>query len=310
MWPHSQKIYYGIFVKEQVDALVYYYPEINNKVWFIRGYIWKLNYIFSIFQLNWHLLFHKYDLVHIHSALSGIFLLFAPLRKNVIITLHGTEILDPSQYRISKRVIKKANFLICVSAEIENIVKKEHPDATTYILPCAVRDSFFTDNRRKKDAVIRIAFASAKWRSVKNYPLFTEIISKMRSICPQEIQTIELDKKTREEIRNDLNEADLLLLTSFHEGSPQIVKEALCCNTPVVSSKVGTVKEMLDGVENCAVIDGYNAQDYVDAIQQIFSSSFEFPIRSNGRKKMYALKYDEKSVTSQIIQIYKELIAR
>ena len=228
----------------------------------------------------------------------------------MIITLHGTEILDSEQYRISRHVIKKANFLICVSAEIESIVKSEHPKATTYVLPCAVRDSFFIDNRRKKDAIVRIAFASAKWRLVKNYPLFMEIISKMRSICPQEIQTIELDKKTREEIRNDLNEADLLLVTSFHEGSPQIVKEALCCNTPVVSSNVGAVKEMLDGIDNCAVIDGYDSQDYVEAIQKIFLSSPELPIRSNGRKKIYELEYDEKSVTSQIIQIYNDAISR
>jgi len=310
MWPYSGKMHYGIFVKEQVDALAYYYPELDNKLWFIRGYIGKLNYILSIFQLNWHLLFYKYDIIHIHSALSGIFLLFAPLRKNVIITLHGTEILDPSQYRISKHVIKKAKCLICVSDEIERIVKRDNPNVTTFIVPCAVRDNFFVDNRKKADSVIRIAFASAKWREVKNYPLFIEIINRMRSVCSNEIQTIELDKKTREEILACLNEVDLLLMTSFHEGSPQIIKEALCCNTPILSSNVGTVKHMLDGLTNCTVIDGYDPSEYVNAIQRILQSSVPgFPIRSNGREKIYELKYDEKSIVSQIKHIYNKVVS-
>jgi len=309
MWPYSGKKHYGIFVKEQVDALARYYPEVKNKIWFIRGYIGKFNYIFSIFQLNWHLLFHTYDIIHIHSALSGIFLLFAPLRKNVIITLHGTEILDPVQYRVSKHVIKKAKRLICVSEEIERIVKNKCSDAATYTVPCAVRDDFFTDNRKKNDAVIRIAFTSAKWREVKNYPLFMEIVSRMQPSCSCEITTIEMDNKTREEILADLNEADLLLMTSFHEGSPQIIKEAMCCNTPVVSSNVGTVKQMLDGVANCTVIDGYDPVDYVSAIQGILQTSVTgFPLRSDGRKKIYELKYDEKSIVSQIRQIYDDAV--
>jgi len=303
-------MYYGIFVKEQVDALARYYPEVGNKIWFIRGYIGKFNYLFSIFQLNWHLLFHKYDIIHIHSALSGVFLLFAPLRKNVIITLHGTEILDPGQYRVSKHVIKKTKRLICVSEEIERIVKSKSPDVATYTVPCAVRDDFFTDNRKKNDAVIRIAFTSAHWREVKNYPLFMEIISRMRSACSDEIQTVEMDNKTREEILADLNGVDLLIMTSFHEGSPQIIKEAMCCNTPVVSSNVGTVKQMLEGVKNCTVIDGYDPKEYVSAVQRILQSSTTgFPLRSDGRKRIYELKYDEKSIASQIRQVYNDVVS-
>jgi teichuronic acid biosynthesis glycosyltransferase TuaC len=33
-----------------------------------------------------------------------------------------------------------------------------------------------------------------------------------------------------------LNASDVLLVTSHHEGSPTIVKEALACNLPIVSA--------------------------------------------------------------------------
>ena len=52
-----------------------------------------------------------------------------------------------------------------------------------------------------------------------------------------------------------LNAADCLLVTSDHEGSPDIVKEALACNLPVVSVDVGDVAERLAGVTPSRVVD-------------------------------------------------------
>jgi len=48
-----------------------------------------------------------------------------------------------------------------------------------------------------------------------------------------------------------LNAADALLMTSRQEGSPNIVKEALACNRPVVSVDVGDVRERIEGIEGC-----------------------------------------------------------
>jgi glycosyltransferase involved in cell wall biosynthesis len=50
-----------------------------------------------------------------------------------------------------------------------------------------------------------------------------------------------------------LSASDVLLLTSMHEGSPTIVKEALACGLPVVSVDVGDVAERIEGIEGCYV---------------------------------------------------------
>jgi teichuronic acid biosynthesis glycosyltransferase TuaC len=50
-----------------------------------------------------------------------------------------------------------------------------------------------------------------------------------------------------------LNAADAVLLTSISEGSPNIVKEALACNRPVVSVDVGDVADRIGGVAGCYV---------------------------------------------------------
>jgi teichuronic acid biosynthesis glycosyltransferase TuaC len=51
-----------------------------------------------------------------------------------------------------------------------------------------------------------------------------------------------------------LNASDVLLLTSVHEGSPNIVKEGLGCDLPVVSVDVGDVAERIRGVEGCHIV--------------------------------------------------------
>jgi glycosyltransferase involved in cell wall biosynthesis len=51
-----------------------------------------------------------------------------------------------------------------------------------------------------------------------------------------------------------INASDALVLTSLHEGSPMVVKEALACNVPVVSVDVGDVAERIAGIEGCHLV--------------------------------------------------------
>lgn len=56
-----------------------------------------------------------------------------------------------------------------------------------------------------------------------------------------------------EEVPTWLNASNVVLLTSLHEGSPNVIKEALACNVPVVSVDVGDVCERVGGIEGCHI---------------------------------------------------------
>jgi glycosyltransferase involved in cell wall biosynthesis len=56
-----------------------------------------------------------------------------------------------------------------------------------------------------------------------------------------------------EEVPIWLNASDVLLLTSLYEGSPNVIKEALACDVPIVSLDVGDVRERINGVEGCYI---------------------------------------------------------
>lgn len=307
MWPIPEHSYFGVFVEEQVAALQKYYPEIENKVIFINGFVHKYNYILSILKINWHLLFNSYDIIHLHSAYAGLFLLFAKKKKNVIITLHGSDITNAKLYKISKHVIKKAKSLICVSREIETIVKRQVPNTPTHVLPCAVRNDFFLENKAtKSNDRINIAFPASKNNPVKNYIFFEQVIRMLEKEKEINVNIIEIHGKTRSEVCEIFNEIDVLVMTSILEGSPQVIKEAMCCNVPIVSSNVGDVAILLKDVKNCKVIDVFDKQIFADAIIEILNCKKDERL-SNGRERIFALGLDEKSVCENIFNIYKKI---
>src|SRR5262249_370095 len=86
-----------------------------------------------------------------------------------------------------------------------------------------------------------------------------------------------------------MNAADCLLLTSSIEGSPNVVKESLMCDLPVIATQVGDVHELLSGVTPSWVCQSHPA-DLAAALVECLSS----PTRSNGRERFGW-------VTSQVI---------
>lgn len=68
-----------------------------------------------------------------------------------------------------------------------------------------------------------------------------------------EIEVHQLQGVPHKEVPLWLNASDVIVLTSLHEGSPNVVKEALACNLPIVSVDVGDVRERIHGIEGCYI---------------------------------------------------------
>ncbi|HEV8725278.1 MAG TPA: glycosyltransferase [Candidatus Binatia bacterium] len=68
-----------------------------------------------------------------------------------------------------------------------------------------------------------------------------------------------------------LNASDVLLLTSSHEGSPNIVKEALACHVPVVSVDVGDIRERIEAIEGCYLAEATRC-DLASKLALVFNS--------------------------------------
>lgn len=95
--------------------------------------------------------------------------------------------------------------------------------------------------------------------------------------------------------------ADVLLCASRSEGSPNVVKEALACNLPIVSTPVGDVPERLVGVHPSAVVTR-EAGVIGDALVKILLERK----RSNGREHVASLSLD--NIAQRILRIYRSVL--
>lgn len=308
MWPIQEYPYFGIFVKEQVESIKKTHPDIKFNINFIKAYKSKFNYIFSIFQINFHLLRHKYDIIHIHFGLSGLFLLFNPFIKTPIVTtFHGSDLKKTKlSLFISTLVAKRSNYIFYLNKEMKKLLNISSKKMR--LLPCGVNSSIFKPNRiTNNSSQITIIFPASKDRKEKNYPFFLNVINLLKERDNFDIVIIELHNKSRIEVRDILNMADVLVMTSFYEGSPQIIKEALSCNIPIVSSNVGDISFTLQNVKNCAVIDTLNEELFYSAIKNILLLKPD-ERNSNGQYRIEELQLSDDNISKEIVKTYSSLL--
>lgn len=101
------------------------------------------------------------------------------------------------------------------------------------------------------------------------------------------------------------NAADVLLMTSFYEGSPNVIKEAMACNCPVVTTNVGDVSLLLGSVNGCFVTD-FNPENIKDCL--IKAVDFREKNRfTNGVEKLRRLELSSDAIADKLIELYKSL---
>jgi len=145
-----------------------------------------------------------------------------------------------------------------------------------------------------------ILFSGAFQNAVKNAALAQAAVA-----CCPEVELLELNGYSREQIALLMNAVDVALMTSFSEGSPQFIKEALACNCPIVSVPVGDVPEMIGEMEGCFVTT-YEPSDVAEKLRL----ALEFGKRTEGRKRILELKLDSESIARRIVEVYQALLEK
>jgi len=305
MYPVKDYTYYGIHVKEQIDSIVSNH-KMSSTIYFINGRVTKLSYLLSIIKINWLIYKLKVDVIHIHFGLSGLFLLFNPfLTIPVLLTLHGSDVNTKNTFIkfLVRKVISKSNKTIVMNSQMYDDVKRFAK--ALEVIPCGVDLNFFRPILKTANESLVLGFCGNPERSEKNYGLFSDIVKQLNG-KGFNTEAVIFHNLSRAQVVSKLNYVDVLLLTSFNEGSPQIIKEALACNTPVVSVPVGDVPFVLSGVDNCRIASNYQPDKLIKCILEVTAEKSGFE-EDKGRKKLKALNLDHWSVANRIFNCYKEL---
>ena len=294
------KGFFSPFIVEQAQALekagcqVQFYGVVGHG---IIGYLQLLK------DLKLKIKQFQPDIIHAHYGLCGL-LACLQRQRPVVVTFHGSDINQSNVFRYSKLAMHLDKWNIFVS---EANMKKAGLKHKCSLIPCGIdlTDLQLTTRSQareklniKKDNKL-VLFSGAFDNKVKNSPLAFQTIN----LLGESVELKELKGYNREQVTLLMCAADALLMTSFTEGSPQVVKEAMACSCPIVSVDVGDVKERINGVEHCYIAQNHDAQELADLLKKALSA----PKRTNGRDKIIADGLDNVTVSEKIINIYKTI---
>ena len=244
------------------------------------------------------------DVIHAHYGLSG---LLANMQRDVAVvtTYHGSDINDKKVLPFSRLAMRFSAWNIFVSKKTLEIAK---PRNKYSLLPCGI-DMSNIQLASKEEARQRmklegnkkyVLFAGAFDNAVKNSAVAKEAVALLHD---ERIELLELKGYTREEVTLLMCAADTFLMTSFTEGSPQVIKEAMACGCPIVSVDVGDVKERVEGVEGCFVAKTREPKELADLI----CGALAFGGKTKGREKLVADRLDNIQVARKLMKIYESI---
>lgn len=306
------------FIKTQGESLtlagidVQYFPIIGKGI---------LGYLMAAMKLRKHLKHNLFDIIHAHYTLSGWVAVLSFPRQPIVLSLMGSDTygqyIREGKKKFSSSYLIILTFLIqpfvkSIICKSNNIKKNIFFNKKTRVIPNGVsleKFKYHSNNYRKElnlnSEKQYILFLGSKSNRRKNFKLAQVSIKHIKSgyislIAPYPVE--------HDKVIKYLNSVDVLILTSLMEGSPNVVKEAMACNCPVVATDVGDVRWLFGNTEGY-YITSFDPEDVAEKIKR----ALEFPKRKGrpkGRERIIQLGLDSDTVAKKIINVYKEALSR
>jgi glycosyltransferase involved in cell wall biosynthesis len=316
LWPDEGRPDFGIFVKRQVDSVRRL--GIGCDVLAINSGRSMAAFAAAARRLaEMSMARSHHRLTHAHGGEAALAARFH--RGPLVVSYTGSDLLGASRpdgqvswrWRARRAAIRQharsATATVTKSQEMEEVLPKS-VRASNRVIPNGVDRNLFKPVNRDQaraelgwDRDARVAlFAADPELPYKRYDLAV-------AACDQAaggVGTVRLEVAQGvppERMPLLMSAADCLVHPSASEGSPNVVKEALSCNLPVVATPVGDIPELLTGIEACRVVP-----PEVSALAAALGACLDPPRRSNGRALSAHL--DEARVAEKVADLYAEVV--
>lgn len=312
LFVHSGNFSYGIesFIKSQGESLkekgvkLSYFPVKGKGV---KGYFKNIRVIKKEAK--------NYDIIHAHYGLIGLLCVLSFTKKPLVLSIMGSDAYG--SYNLEGKRIFKSYFIMFLTqlaiikpkaliAKSKNILKYIPYKNKTQIIANGVNFSMFRPldkEKCRKELNIKfnkkvLLFLGNPEDPRKNYDLVQKAVKK---ITDNDFLLINPFPIKHKDFVTYLNASDAFILASYNEGSPNVVKEAMACNIPVLTTDVGDAKEIIHKTKGCYLID-FDTTDVAEKIKLIMS----FGKRTTGRNDINHL--DGEIVAQKIIDIYNKVL--
>jgi len=320
MYPTPERPGNGVFVEQQVLGLLA--RGVDVRVMFVdRRSEGPLAYYRIASMLQREIAQFEPDVIHV--MYGGVMADQVTKRHGLpptFVTFHGSDLLGENLSGLARKVVsrygvlcsrkaaRRANGVIVVAKHLLKALGEGIDSRKIRVIPCGIdlerfkpMDRIACQKRlgwRAED--FNVLFATSAGDPVKRPELARAAIDLLnRKYGGMKFQV--LSGTPNNEVPYWLNAADALLLTSKHEGSPTIVKEALGCGLPIVSVNVGDVAERIEGIDGCYLTEAEPAA-LADKLELIFK---RHP-RVNCREKLHELSCE--TIAERLEHFYQEIV--
>lgn len=259
------------------------------------------------------------DLVHAHYGFCG-WVARCQLERPIVVSFLGSDLLDyparrswnmvlyrQTETRSNRVLARIVDRVIVKSEEMARTVRNVRP----HVIPNGVDLGAFTprdpaEARRElgwPPGEKRVLFPADPARPRKGFSLARAAVEEASRLLGERLELCTLRDVPHHRVATIMNACDAIVLTSLKEGSPNVVKEAMACNVPVVSVDVGDVAYLLDGVQRCCVTQR-DARAVAEALRDVLAD----PGRSDGRKALQEKGLDAETVARRIQGVYEQLL--
>jgi teichuronic acid biosynthesis glycosyltransferase TuaC len=265
-------------------------------------------YFKNIFKLRRYLRNNKFDIIHAHYSLSGIVATLAGARP-LIVSLMGSDVKASLFVAFLIRIFSK--FWKCVIVKSEDMKSTLRLNSAIVIPNGLDTSKFRIINKQEAQAKLgwlpdkrHILFAANPARKVKNFPLAETAFNR---VCDHNSELHVLVNVSQDEMVFYYNAADIVLLSSLWEGSPNVVKEAMACNRPVVTTNVGDIEFLVGSQTRGVFVTDHSVEVYSKCLHEAIQFCRDGQI-SDGRERIKALGLDSESTAQKIVSLYQSTI--
>lgn len=289
----------SILVKNQADSLIEKGLDVSFTLISQKG---TLGYLKAVIPIYKSIKKERVKIVHAHYSLTAFAASLAVLlilkdRPKLVVSLMGSD----AQMKGWKR--KLTNYF-SDKLWFETIVKSQQMAndlglKTFTVIPNGVQIEKFINHEITIEN--KVLFAADPSRESKNFELAKRAVEIAKKTFPSINLEIVFNVEHTEIIK-EIKSSACILSTSKWEGSPNIIKEALACNRPIVATNVGDIAWLLENVEGCFVTN-FDAEIIAESILKAITFNKEKKY-TLGLEKIKELELDAQSIANRILKIY------
>jgi glycosyltransferase involved in cell wall biosynthesis len=278
--------------------------------------------------------------VHVHMANNAAMVAllasrFDP-RIRYSLTIHGSaEFFDVFRLRLREKA-ENAEFVRCISLFCRAQVMAWTSPASWdrfHVVHCGIPLDAFSGIEPGRDGLLRV-LTVGRLVAVKAYPVLFEalVILKARGIPwklrmagdgPERGRLEALAERLgigdsveflgaigEPRIPEELRRAGVLVVSSFMEGTPVVLMEAMAAGVPVLGTRVGGIPELVEDKATGRVVSPSSPQEIASALADIWERAPEAAARAAAARRRVESDFDARATGREMLSLFRRYVAR